>query len=70
MDVEQNVGGRDRRARAIGALVLAIVAVLALRRGRKRRAAVAGVAAVGLAINAASCYCGVNRALGVDTTEA
>ncbi len=69
MDVDRNVGGRDRTARAVLAAVLAVVALLALRKGARRRAALAGIGAVGLGFNALTCYCGVNRALGLDTTE-
>ncbi len=65
----KNVGGRDRTLRAILAVALAVVAIGALRKGRRRRGTLAAIGAVGLAINAVTCFCGLNAALGIDTTE-
>lgn len=67
--MERNVGGRDRTVRAILAVILAALAVRALAKGRRGRGTLAAVAAVGLGVNAVTCFCGVNRVLGVDTTS-
>jgi hypothetical protein len=64
----KNVGGRDRLARALLAVVLTVVAVGALRTGRRGLGLFAGVAALGLGFNAVTCFCGLNRVLGIDTT--
>ncbi|MFB6256696.1 MAG: YgaP-like transmembrane domain [Haloplanus sp.] len=69
MPLERNVGGRDRLFRAVLAVVMVVVAGLALRAGRRSVATVAAAAAVGLGINAVTCFCGLNAALGLDTTE-
>lgn len=66
---EPNVGGRDRIARAALAVGFAVVAVQALRTGRRARSLVAGVLAVGFALSVVTCFCTVNRVLGVDTTD-
>jgi hypothetical protein len=67
MDV-RNVGGRDRLARAGLAVALAAIAVVSLRAGDRTTGVLAGVAAAGLGFNAVTCFCGVNAALGIDTT--
>lgn len=67
--IDKNVGGTDRRLRAVLAVMLAVVAVSALRNRQYSRLAVATVGAVGLGFNAVSCFCGLNRALGIDTTD-
>jgi len=69
MDLESNVGGRDRLVRATLAVLLAVVAVRALRRGKRTTGLLAGIGALGLGFNATTCFCGLNRILGVDTTE-
>jgi hypothetical protein len=69
MDVDSNVGGRDRIVRAVLAALLAVVAIRTLRRGKKTTGLLAGLGALGLGFNAVTCVCGVNRALGIDTTE-
>jgi hypothetical protein len=68
MALERNVGGLDRVARGLLAVVLTVVAVSALRGGRRRSALLAGLGALGFGFNTVSCFCGVNRALGLDTT--
>lgn len=68
MALEKNVGGTDRKLRAVGAVLLTLVAVLALRKGNRSTGLVAGLGAVGLGINAVVCFCGLNAALGLDTT--
>jgi hypothetical protein len=69
MELDENVGGRDRLARAVLAAVLTVVALGALRSGNRTRGLLAGVAAVGFGVNAVTCFCGLNRALGLDTTD-
>jgi hypothetical protein len=70
MPFERNVGGRDRLARAALAVILTVVAVLAIRRGERTAGLLAGVGALGLGFNATTCVCGLNRLLGIDTTDA
>jgi hypothetical protein len=69
MNVTPNVGGRDRRFRAVLAVISTLVAVRALRSGRGGVGLVAAAGALGFGFNAVTCFCGVNRALGVDTTD-
>ncbi|ELZ27628.1 hypothetical protein C475_06900 [Halosimplex carlsbadense 2-9-1] len=67
--MESNVGGRDRFARGIVAVLLTLVAVKALASGKRSRGLLLGVAALGLGFNTVTCFCGVNQALGIDTTS-
>ncbi|WP_336000844.1 YgaP family membrane protein [Halorientalis halophila] len=67
--IEKNVGGADRKGRALLAIVLTVVAVTALQRGNRGTGIVAGLAALGFGFNATTCFCGLNAALGVDTTD-
>lgn len=69
MPLERNVGGRDRLVRAALAVLLTVVAVGALRRGKRPAGLLAGIGALGLGFSATTCVCGLNRLLGVDTTE-
>lgn len=69
MAPESNVGGRDRIARAVLAVVLTVVAVRSLRGGRRTVGLLAGVGALGFGFNATTCFCGLNRLLGIDTTD-
>ncbi len=69
MSPETNVGGRDRQLRALLAVVLTIVAVSTLRRGRHKLGVLAATGALGFGFNATTCFCGMNEALGIDTTE-
>lgn len=66
---EKNVGGVDRIARAVLAVVLTIAAVTALRKGKRNLGLFAGVAALGFGFNATTRFCGLNKTLGIDTTE-
>lgn len=66
---EQNVGGRDRIARALLAVVLTVTAVRTLRNGKRKTGLLALVGAVGFGFNATTCFCGLNEALGIDTTD-
>jgi di/tricarboxylate transporter len=65
---ERNVGGRDRLARALLATGLVVVALGAFQTGRRTVGVVAAAGAVAFGINAVTCFCGVNAALGLDTT--
>jgi len=67
--MDANVGGRDRFARALLAAILAVAAVAAFRRGNRVAGAAAVVGALGFGFNAVTCFCGLNEALGIDTTE-
>jgi hypothetical protein len=67
--MESNVGGRDRIARAVLAVVLTVIAMGALASGNRSRGFVLGVAALSLGFNAVTCFCGLNWTLGIDTTE-
>jgi len=66
---ERNVGGIDRLARALLAVVLTVVAVSALSSGRRSIGLLALVGALGAGFNATTCFCGLNATLGIDTTE-
>jgi len=68
MEDKRNVGGRDRIVRLLLTVVLSIVAVTSLRRGKRLRGLLAGVGALGFGFTSTTGYCGVNDALGVDTT--
>jgi hypothetical protein len=69
MDLDTNVGGTDRLLRALGAVLLSIVAVRALVAGKRTSGLLAAVGAVGLGFNATTCFCGLNKSLGIDTAE-
>jgi hypothetical protein len=68
MGLDRNVGGRDRLVRACLAAVLTVVAIRALERGHRTLGLLAAAGALGFGFNAVTCVCGVNEALGVDTT--
>ncbi|WP_251330809.1 YgaP-like transmembrane domain [Haloplanus pelagicus] len=67
--VGTNVGGRDRLVRTLLAAFLTVVAIRALERGKRATGLLAAAGALGFGFNAVTCFCGVNEALGVDTTE-
>lgn len=67
--VSKNVGGRDRLVRALLAVVLTLVTVRSLRSGKRKSGLLAVVGALGLGFNATTCFCGLNKTLGVDTTD-
>ncbi|MFC4358507.1 DUF2892 domain-containing protein [Halobium salinum] len=69
MDIERNVGGRDRLLRAVLAVVLSVATVSALRSGNRVAGLLFATGALGLGVNAVTCFCGLNRALGIDTSE-
>jgi len=66
---EANVGGRDRLVRALLAVLLTIVAVSTLRNGKRKTGLLALGGALGFGFNATTCFCGLNEALGIDTTN-
>ena len=66
---ESNVGGRDRLARALLAALLTIVAISTFRKGKRKTGLLALVGALGFGFNATTCFCGLNQALGIDTTD-
>jgi len=66
--MDSNVGGRDRIARAVLAVAFAAVTLQALRSGRRTRGLFAAVLSAGFALNTVTCFCTVNRMLGIDTT--
>jgi hypothetical protein len=68
MDSDQNVGGRDRLARALLAVVCSVLALRWLRAGKRGRGLLAGTGALVFGFNASTGYCPGNDALGVDTT--
>ncbi len=65
----ENVGGRDRLVRTVLAVVLTVLTVRLLRSGNRKTGLLAGVGALGFGFNATTCFCGLNEALGIDTTE-
>ncbi|SDJ57606.1 Protein of unknown function [Halovenus aranensis] len=66
---KQNVGGRDRIVRALLAVVLTVTAIRTLRNGKRKAGLLALLGAVGFGFNATTCFCGLNEALGIDTTD-
>jgi hypothetical protein len=67
--VDKNVGGIDRTGRALLAVVLTVVAVATLREGNRTTGLLAGIGALAFGFNATTCFCGLNAALGIDTTD-
>ncbi len=66
---EKNVGGRDRLVRASLAVVLTVVAVSTLRKGKAKTGLLALIGALGFGFNATTGFCGMNKTLGIDTTD-
>ena len=69
MSISKNVGGVDRLVRALLAVLLTVGTIGLLRAGRGQLGALAALGAVGFGFNAVTCFCGVNEALGIDTTD-
>jgi hypothetical protein len=65
---DTNVGGRDRLTRTLLAVVLTIIAVSTLRKGKRKAGLLALVGALGFGFNATTCFCGLNKTLGIDTS--
>jgi hypothetical protein len=66
---DRNVGGWDRRLRAVLAVVLGVAAIVAAVDGAAVVAAACAAGALGAGFNAVTGRCGVNAACGVDTTR-
>lgn len=66
--VEKNVGGRDRLVRSLLAVVLTIVAISTLKKGKRKTGLFAGISALAFGFNATTCFCGMNKTIGKDTT--
>lgn len=66
---EKNVGGRDRIVRVLLAVVLTVVAISTLKKGNRKTGLMALVGALGFGFNATTCFCGLNKTLGIDTTD-
>lgn len=64
-----NVGGTDRIVRGVLAVGLTVLAALTFRSGRRVTGLLALVGAIGFGFNASTGYCGLNDALGIDTTN-
>ena len=56
-------------ATGIVAVLLTVVAVRALRSGRRSVGLLALLGALGAGFNATTCFCGLNAAIGRDTTR-
>ena len=69
MELERNVGGTDRIARGVLAALLTVVAVRAIKKRSYPTLVVAALGALGLGFNATTCFCGLNKTLGIDTTD-
>lgn len=69
MQVNKNVGGTDRLLRAVLTVVLSLVAISALRKRKYLTLLLTGAGAIGLGFNVTTCFCGLNEALGIDTSE-
>ncbi|MFD1586199.1 DUF2892 domain-containing protein [Halorientalis brevis] len=69
MALPSNVGGADRKLRAIVGVVLAVVAVRALERGQGTRGTVIWFAAVPILFTVFTRYCPLNELLGRDTCQ-
>ncbi|GAB6860001.1 YgaP-like transmembrane domain [Haloplanus litoreus] len=67
--VEKNVGGRDRLVRTLLAALLTVVSIRAFERGKRAIGLLAAAGALGFGLNAVTCFCGVNEALGIDTSR-
>jgi hypothetical protein len=67
MALQQNVGGLDRKARAVVGIALVALAVGAFVTARRAVGVAAALAGAGLLFNAATQFCGVNALLGIDT---
>lgn len=67
MELQQNVGGIDRLARGVFAVVLLAAGGWFVLAGRTLVGALALAGAVGLGLNAVTGFCGLNALLGIDT---
>ena len=67
--LERNVGGTDKTVRAVLGGLLAVATLGAFLLGRRQLGGITLVASAGLLFNAVAGFCGLNAALGIDTTE-
>jgi len=49
--------------------LLTIVAISTLRKGKRKTGFLALVWTLGVGFNATTCFCGLNKTLGIDTTD-
>ena len=68
MDLPRNVGGIDRRLRAVVGTIAIVGAGFFYQAGQAGLAVLALILGVGLWLNVALCFCSINKLLGVDTT--
>lgn len=61
--------GCDRLVRALLAAVLTIVSISTLRNGKRKTGLLALIGALDFGFNATTCFCGLNKTLGIDTTS-
>jgi len=66
---KKNVGGRDRLVRTLLAAFLTVVAISTIKKGKRKTGLLALVGALGFGFNATTCFCGLNKTLGIDTTS-
>ncbi|MFC7019586.1 MULTISPECIES: YgaP-like transmembrane domain [Haloarcula] len=69
MELPENVGGNDRRARAALAALLTVAAVRAFRSGKRKRALLVAGGALVAGFTAVTKHCPANARLGIDTAE-
>jgi len=67
--VESNVGGCDRLTHALLAAFLTVVAISTLNKGKRKTGLLASIGAVGFGFNTMSCFCGLKKTLGIETTS-
>jgi len=51
------------------AVLLTVVAISTLKKGKRKTGLLALVGALGFGFNATTCFCGLNKTLGIDTTS-
>jgi hypothetical protein len=60
---------RGRRVRAPPTVAIASIAVRSLRSWKRKAVLLATVGALGLGFNVTTYFCGLNKTLGIDTTD-
>lgn len=69
MELSENVGGRNRLARAILAVGLGVVAISSLRKGKRLSGALTGVGALALGYGATTGSSESKESFGIDATH-
>ncbi|PSP55934.1 DUF2892 domain-containing protein [Halobacteriales archaeon QS_1_67_19] len=69
MELDRNLGRRDRITRGVLGIWLVAVAISAYRDDRDVTAATTAIAGAGLLQNAATGFCGGNALFGIDTID-